>query len=104
MTVIPHSNAYTSKLKNIVIINPDQMRWDYASCYGHPFIGTTNLDSLAQLGTRFHSAFVASPHCGPSRCSFLTGQYPNEHGVRTYSGTLDPEARMHFRFWEMLAM
>lgn len=74
---------------NIVIINPDQMRWDYASCYGHPFIETRNLDRLAQMGTRFERAFTSSPACGPSRVSFLTGQYPIEHGVRQYGGTYD---------------
>ena len=74
---------------NIVIINPDQMRWDYASCYGHHFIDTRNLDRLAAMGTRFNYAFAASPMCGPSRTSFLTGQYPIEHGIREYGGTYD---------------
>ncbi|MGH1416065.1 MAG: sulfatase family protein [Pelagimonas sp.] len=72
---------------NIVVINPDQMRWDYASCYGHPFINTRNIDRLAAMGTRFEYAFASSPMCGPSRTSFLTGKYPNEHGVRQYGGT-----------------
>ncbi|TCT04217.1 sulfatase [Aquabacter spiritensis] len=75
---------------NIVIINPDQMRWDYASCYGHPFIETKNIDRLAAIGTRFERAFSASPMCGPSRTSFLTGKYPLEHGIRQYGGTYDP--------------
>lgn len=74
---------------NIVIVNPDQMRWDYASCYGHPFIETKNLDRLASMGTRFESAFSACPMCGPSRVSFVTGKYPIEHGVRQYGGTFD---------------
>jgi len=74
---------------NIVVINPDQMRWDYASCYGHPFIATRNLDRLAAMGTRFEFAFTASPMCGPSRTSFLTGQYPIQHGIRQYGGTYD---------------
>ncbi len=74
---------------NVVIINPDQMRWDFASCYGHPFIGTQHLDRLAAMGTRFTHAFASSPMCGPSRVSFLTGQYPIEHGVRQYGGTYD---------------
>lgn len=78
-----------SKPKNIVIINPDQMRWDYASCYGHPFINTRHLDALARMGTRFHKAFAACPMCGPSRTSFLTGLYPIEHGVRQYGGQYD---------------
>ncbi len=79
-----------TKRPNIVLINPDQMRWDYASCYGHPFIGTQHLDRLAAMGTRFEQAFVACPMCGPSRTSFLTGQYPMEHGVRNYGGDYDP--------------
>lgn len=76
---------------NIVIINPDQMRWDYASCYGHPFINTKHLDALAGMGTRFERAFVSAPTCGPSRASFLTGRYPCEHGVRNYGGDLPPD-------------
>lgn len=79
-----------SERPNIVIINPDQMRWDYASCYGHPFIATQHLDHLANMGTRFDQAFVSCPMCGPSRTSFLTGQYPMEHGVRNYGGDYDP--------------
>lgn len=74
---------------NIVVINPDQMRWDYASCYGHPFIATRHLDRLASMGTQFKYTFAASPMCGPSRTSFLTGKYPIEHGVRQYGGTFD---------------
>jgi arylsulfatase A-like enzyme len=76
----------TAKKPNIVIINPDQMRWDYASCYGHPFINTKNLDRLAAMGTRFEYAFASCPMCAPSRTSFLTGQYAIEHGVRNYGG------------------
>lgn len=78
--------------KNIVIINPDQMRWDYASCYGHPFIDTRHLDALTKIGTRFNKAFTACPMCGPSRTSFLTGLYPIEHGVRQYGGNYDQNA------------
>ena len=80
----------TQRPPNIVIINPDQMRWDYASCYGHPFINTRNLDRLADMGTRFEYAFASCPMCGPSRTSFLTGQYPIEHGVRNYGGAFPP--------------
>ena len=80
------------KKPNIVIINPDQMRWDYASCYGHPFIETQHLDRLAKIGTRFEYAFASCPMCAPSRTSFLTGQYTTEHGVRNYGGRF-PQSR-----------
>ncbi|MDO6567904.1 sulfatase-like hydrolase/transferase [Alteromonas sp. 1_MG-2023] len=74
---------------NIVIINPDQLRWDYLSCYGHKFIETKNIDRLAKMGTLFEHTFASAPMCGPSRVSFLTGQYPIEHGVRQYGGQYD---------------
>ena len=44
----------------------DQLRWDYLSCYGHPHLKTSNIDSLAKKGVQFESAFVQSPVCGPS--------------------------------------
>jgi arylsulfatase A-like enzyme len=75
---------------NIVIINPDQMRWDYCSHAGHPFINTRHLSRLAGAGTPFLRGFVSCPMCGPSRTSFVTGQYPMEHQVRNYGGSFDP--------------
>jgi arylsulfatase A-like enzyme len=69
---------------NIVVVNPDQMRWDYCSHAGHPFIGTRHLSRLAAMGTAFDAAFVSNPMCAPSRTSFVTGLYPSEHGVRDF--------------------
>jgi len=79
-----------STLPNIVILNPDQMRWDYLSPAGHPFLATQHLSRLAQMGTYLPHTFCTSPMCGPSRTSFLTGRYPAEHGVREYAGDYDP--------------
>ncbi|MFC1235123.1 sulfatase [Vibrio sp. F74] len=76
---------------NIIIINPDQMRADYMTPAGHPFIETRNLNRLAEKGTYFPNAFTISPMCGPSRTSFITGQYPIEHQVRNYVGTMSPD-------------
>lgn len=80
----------SDKKYNIVLINPDQMRWDYMTPNGHPFIETKHLSRLAEMGTNFDHAFCPSPMCGPSRTSMLTGQYPCEHGVRDYGGNLNP--------------
>lgn len=75
---------------NIVLVNPDQMRWDYCTHGGHPFIETRNLLRLAQMGTAFNQAFVSNPMCAPSRTSFVTGTYPMQHGVRDFGPALEP--------------
>lgn len=75
---------------NIVLINPDQMRWDYCTHAGHPFINTQHLSRLAAMGAAFSHAFVACPMCAPSRTSFVTGKYAIEHGVRNYGPAFDP--------------
>ena len=36
---------------------------------------------LAERGTTFARSFTVYPQCCPSRASFLTGQYPHNHGV-----------------------
>ncbi len=73
------------KLKNVLWIMADQLRWDYLSCYGHPHLETPHLDGLAARGVRFNKAYVQSPICGPSRMSFYTGRYVRSHGA-TWNG------------------
>ncbi|MEO9527757.1 alkaline phosphatase family protein [Roseibium sp.] len=70
-----------SKIKNILFIMADQLRWDYLSCYGHPHLKTPNIDRLAERGLRFDRAYVQSPVCGPSRASFYTGRTVFSHGA-----------------------
>ena len=59
----------------------DQLRYDYLSCYGHPFLKTPHIDSIARKGVRFTNAYVQSPVCGASRMSYYTGRYVNSHGA-----------------------
>jgi len=68
------------KVRNILFIMADQLRWDYLSCYGHPHLKTLNIDGLAKKGVQFESAFVQSPVCGPSRASYYTGRTVFSHG------------------------
>ncbi|MCP4319614.1 MAG: alkaline phosphatase family protein [Hyphomicrobiales bacterium] len=75
----------TDKVKNVLWIMADQLRWDYLSCYGATHIDTPNLDWLASQGVRFNKAYVQSPICGPSRMSFYTGRYVRSHGS-TWNG------------------
>ena len=69
-----------SKVKNILFIMADQLRWDYLSCYGHPHLKTPNIDSLAKNGVMFDWAYVQAPVCGPSRASYYTGRTVFSHG------------------------
>ncbi|UTS79307.1 sulfatase-like hydrolase/transferase [Phaeobacter piscinae] len=67
---------------NILYIMFDQLRFDYLSCAGHPYLETPHIDGLAQRGVRFTRAYVQSPTCGSSRMSSYTGRYPSSHGVQ----------------------
>jgi arylsulfatase A-like enzyme len=72
--------AVPGRVKNILFIMCDQLRWDYLSCYGHPTLATPQIDGLAARGVRCTRAYVQSPICGPSRMSFYTGRYMQSHG------------------------
>jgi len=74
---------------NVLILCPDQLRADYLSCYGHPSIGTANIDRLASEGVRLNRAYCSAPLCGPSRISLVTSTRMSEHGHRTYGSTID---------------
>jgi len=70
-----------SRIQNVLFIMADQLRADHLACYGHPYIKTPNIDSLAAKGVKFKRAFVNSGVCGPSRMSYYTGRYPTTHGA-----------------------
>lgn len=72
----------TCKTKNILFIMFDQLRFDYLSCYGHPYLHTPHIDRLASQGVRFTNCYVQSPVCGSSRMSFYTGRYVSSHGAQ----------------------
>ncbi|MDE0951157.1 MAG: sulfatase [Halioglobus sp.] len=74
--------AVAAEPPNIVFILSDDHRWDAMGVMGHPFIDTPNLDRIADEGVLFENAFVTSSLCSPSRASFLTGMYPQQHGVQ----------------------
>jgi N-acetylglucosamine-6-sulfatase len=77
---------------NVVFVLVDDLRFDELGCTGHPFAETPHADRLAREGAVFRNAFAATPLCSPSRASFLTGQYPHEHGI---IDNTDRSARSH---------
>ena len=72
------------KRPHIIILNPDEMRWDSMGHMGNPAAVTPALDAFADTdAVSFRRAYCQNPVCVPSRCSFLTGLYPHTHGHRT---------------------
>lgn len=76
--------------KNILFIMCDQLRADYLSCNGHPWLQTPNIDRLAAEGVNFSRAYCQAPLCGPSRASFYTGRFMASHGVFANEDKLKP--------------
>ena len=71
------------KKPDIIIINPDEMRWDTMGHMGNPAASTPNLDAFAlNEAVSFENAYCQNPVCVPSRCSFFTGLYPHVNGHR----------------------
>ncbi|XMO85350.1 sulfatase [Algibacter sp. AS12] len=60
--------------KNVLIICIDDLRPELKS-FGANYIKSPNIDALANKGMKFTNHFVNAPSCGPSRYTFLTGQY-----------------------------
>jgi len=67
--------------KNILWLMSDQHNASCCGYRGHPLVKTPNLDSIAARGVDFENGFANSPHCAPSRISFITGQYNHTHGM-----------------------
>ena len=76
---------------NIVFLMPDQLRYDFLSCYGADFIDTPNIDALCQRGVRYERAYSEHPVCVPARVALLTGMNTVKAGVLDNSQWLRPD-------------
>lgn len=68
---------------NILVILLDDLGYSDLGCYGGE-IDTPHIDSLAASGVRFES-FYNSARCCPSRASLMTGLYPPQTGVASFT-------------------
>lgn len=66
---------------NILLLYPDQWRFDWMSANSDLPIRTPNLDWLARQGTRFTHTMVATPLCAPSRACLASGREYGRTGV-----------------------
>lgn len=75
---------------SIIILNTDQQRYDTIAAAGNDLMHTPNLDRLTARGVMMQRCYVQNPVCMPSRCSMMSGRYPNATGV-TCNGIVMPE-------------
>ncbi len=76
--------AAEARRPNFVFVLIDDMGWGDFSCFGNKEAKTPNIDRLAAEGRRFSQFYVNSPICSPSRCAFVTGQYPQRWRIGSY--------------------
>ena len=69
------------KPPNFIFILADDLGWSDLGCYGHAQLKTPNLDRMAREGMLFTQFYVNGSVCSPSRCAFMTGQYPARHRI-----------------------
>ncbi|WP_119081199.1 sulfatase family protein [Chitinophaga alhagiae] len=73
--------AYSQNKPNMVIFIADDLGAIDLPVYGNKVVRTPHIDQLRKGSMLFTQAFAASPTCGPSRSSLLTGLLPMRHGA-----------------------
>ncbi len=81
--------AASATRPNVIIVLLDDLGYSDLGCYGGE-IDTPNIDALAEGGVRFES-FYNSSRCCPSRASLMTGLYPPQTGIASFT-TREPHA------------
>ncbi|GMU23568.1 MAG: N-acetylgalactosamine-6-sulfatase [Phycisphaerae bacterium] len=84
---------------NVIFILADDLGWGDLSCYGHQRLRTPRLDGLASEGTLFTQFYVNASVCSPSRCAFMTGQYPAHHRIHGHYATHEQNAQRDMSNW-----
>ncbi len=91
--------AAEGRRPNFVFVLIDDMGWGDFSCFGNKEAKTPNIDRLAAEGLRFSQFYVNSPICSPSRCAFVTGQYPQRWRIGSYLAHRDENTRRGIAQW-----
>lgn len=80
-----------NKPKHVIWITTDHMRYDGIGAHGNPAMHTPNLNRLVHEGVTWSDCYAQNPLCMPSRCSFMTGLYPQQTGVTANGHSLPPD-------------
>jgi uncharacterized sulfatase len=76
--------SQAARRPNVVLILIDDLGWSDLGCFGSRESRTPVIDRLAREGIRFTQFRVNAPICSPSRCSLVTGQYPQRWSINSY--------------------
>jgi arylsulfatase A-like enzyme/Flp pilus assembly protein TadD len=87
-----HGRQQPGPCPNILFIVVDTLRADHVGCYGYNKIKTPNIDSLAELGTRFDRVVAQVPLTLPSHASFMTSTWPEYNNVKDNGDKLSGSA------------
>jgi N-acetylgalactosamine-6-sulfatase len=93
------SQADPATRPNILLILADDWGYGDLGCYGNEAIQTPCLDRLAEQGTRYTRFYVTCCVCSPSRCSFITGQYPGRWQIHAHFARYDSNQQRHMPNW-----
>jgi len=94
---LPTTKAFASDKQplNILVLYPDDWRYDTLAVAGNPVVHTPNLDRLAGEGVRFTRNCVTTSICGVSRATLFTGQWMSRHGNRAFGKFNTPWAETY---------
>ncbi len=83
-----------SKKPSILFITTDEQHISTISAFGATSHRTPAIDQLASISNVYLNAYSASPVCLPSRCVWMTGQYPHKSG--SVSNTLGASLSLQY--------
>lgn len=93
-------NQIPPERPNVIVMLVDDLGWGDLGCYGSE-IPTPNIDALSSNGVRFRQ-FYNSARCSPTRCSLLTGLYPQQAAVNPANPLPDLRNDNNVTFAELL--
>jgi arylsulfatase A-like enzyme len=80
LTALASMILHAGEKPNLIVIMTDDQGYADVGFNGCTDIPTPNIDTIADQGVRFSSAYVSYPVCGPSRAGFITGRYQQRFG------------------------